>query len=48
MESRNLKKGISSIVMKIRSAFMELLHEDGRTEINKGTKRYVFVDFFPK
>ena len=34
--------------MKMRSAFIELLHEDGRTEINKGTKRHIFVDFLPK
>jgi len=32
----------------MRSAFIELLHEDGRTEKNKGTKRHIFVVFFPK
>ena len=33
--------------MKMRSAFIELLHEDGRTEINKRTKRHIFIAFFP-
>jgi len=34
--------------MKMHSAFIELLHEDGRTKINKGTKRHICVAFFPK
>jgi hypothetical protein len=42
------KKGISSKVVKMRSAFIELLHEDGRTEINKGTERHIFLNFFPE
>jgi hypothetical protein len=33
--------------MKMRSAFIELLHEDRRTEINKGTKDAFFFFFFP-
>jgi len=39
---KKLKKCISSNFMKMRSAFIELLHEDGRTEINNGTKRCIF------
>ena len=34
--------------MKMRSAFIELLHKDGRTEINKGTQRHIFVAFSPE
>jgi hypothetical protein len=34
--------------MKMPSAFLELLHEDGLTEINKGTKIRIFVAFFPE
>ena len=34
--------------MKMHSAFIELLHEDGRTKINKGTKRGIFLAFFPE
>jgi len=33
----------------MRSAFIELLHVDGQTEINMGTKRRIifFLAFFP-
>jgi hypothetical protein len=32
--------------MKMRSAFIELLREGGRTEIDKGTKRRIVVAIF--
>ena len=28
--------------------FLQLLHEEGRTQINKGTKRHDIVAFFPE
>jgi len=31
----------------MRSTFLQLLHEDGRTEMYKGTKRHIFVASFP-
>jgi len=30
------------------SKFLQLLHEDGRTESNEGNKRQLFVTFFPE
>ena len=35
-------------VHKMSSTFIQLLHEDGRKEINTGTKRHIFVAFFPE
>jgi len=32
----------------MRSAFLQLLHEDGRTEMYKGTERRICVTFFPE
>jgi len=42
METRNLKKGISSNFMKMRSAFIEFLHKFGKTKINKEPKATFF------
>jgi hypothetical protein len=44
----NLKKTQkTNYIMKVSSEFLQFLHEDGRTEINEGTKRRNFVAFFP-
>ena len=32
----------------MHSAFLKLLHEDGRTVMYKGTRRHIFVTFFPE
>jgi hypothetical protein len=32
----------------MHSAFLQLLHEDGQTEMYRGTKRCIFVAFLPE
>ena len=47
-ESRNFSKIWNIQFHENGSEFLELLHDDGRAEINKGTKRHVFVAIFPE